>query len=538
MDKTQILQFAKSDPRFAQALQQMKQQIGGNEIPPEQLAELIKMLEFALNQPEAYPQILQAAIKDGYIDAGDLPEQFDPVALISVLVLLYGMEEQLSAPAQEPMMLARGGLAQAAQQLQRAGRGGDTMLAHINPEEAAMLRRAGGSGSINPHTGLPEFWSVKSLIKSVLPIALTFLAPGIGTAIGSALGASAAWAPVLGSALMGGASSALTGGNVLQGAMLGGLTGGLGGMAGSAANNAMGLGLGASGQAALGSGLLGGALSAARGQNVMQGATQGALGGMLGNAIGGMGGAATQAGGAQFGNMISAGYDPKQAATAGALTGLATGMMKPSAQVVKSYETPGGTSAETGIGNPGESAAATPKDFNFGSAMKLLPLASMMGGAPQAAQQAISTMSPAQQEYFNRPSIKWDWGRMQQDAASSGQDLSQYMAQNWNKISSGVYNQAEPQVAMARGGALSQIASFAQGAGSGRADTIDAKLSDGEYVMDAETVAMLGDGSNKAGAAQLDRMREMLRAHKGKTLARGKISPDAKSPLEYLKGAR
>lgn len=37
------------------------------------------------------------------------------------------------------------------------GRDGDTMLAHINPREAAMLKAAGGSGTTNPKTGLPEF---------------------------------------------------------------------------------------------------------------------------------------------------------------------------------------------------------------------------------------------------------------------------------------------------------------------------------------------------------------------------------------------
>jgi hypothetical protein len=31
------------------------------------------------------------------------------------------------------------------------------MLAHINPEEAALLKSRGGSGTINPNTGLPEF---------------------------------------------------------------------------------------------------------------------------------------------------------------------------------------------------------------------------------------------------------------------------------------------------------------------------------------------------------------------------------------------
>ena len=38
------------------------------------------------------------------------------------------------------------------------GRYGDTMLAHINPEEAALLKARGGSGTINPKTGLPEFY--------------------------------------------------------------------------------------------------------------------------------------------------------------------------------------------------------------------------------------------------------------------------------------------------------------------------------------------------------------------------------------------
>jgi hypothetical protein len=45
----------------------------------------------------------------------------------------------------------------AAQELQGEGRGGDTILAHINPAEAKLLKSAGGSGAINPKTGLREF---------------------------------------------------------------------------------------------------------------------------------------------------------------------------------------------------------------------------------------------------------------------------------------------------------------------------------------------------------------------------------------------
>ena len=40
------------------------------------------------------------------------------------------------------------------------GRYGDTMIAHINPQEAEMLMEEGGSGTINPMTGLPEFYDM------------------------------------------------------------------------------------------------------------------------------------------------------------------------------------------------------------------------------------------------------------------------------------------------------------------------------------------------------------------------------------------
>jgi hypothetical protein len=99
------------------------------------------------------------------------------------------------------------------------------------------------------------------------------------------------------------------------------------------------------------------------------------------------------------------------------------------------------------------------------------------------------------------------------------------------------YQYGNPPQAKAMGG-LSQVHSMKIGGGAdGRSDDVNAVLSDGEYVMDAETVAMLGNGSSKAGAAQLDQMRSNLRKQKGQALSRGQISPDAKSPLSYLRGA-
>ena len=75
------------------------------------------------------------------------------------------------------------------QRLASYGRDGDTMLAHINPEEAALLKARGGSGTINPNTGLPEFKKfyqkaaavvaapVKAVAKAVEQVAAPIVKP-------------------------------------------------------------------------------------------------------------------------------------------------------------------------------------------------------------------------------------------------------------------------------------------------------------------------------------------------------------------------
>lgn len=71
--------------------------------------------------------------------------------------------------------------------------------------------------------------------------------------------------------------------------------------------------------------------------------------------------------------------------------------------------------------------------------------------------------------------------------------------------------------------------------GNGRSDRIPAMLSNNEYVVDAETVSLLGDGDPDAGSKQLDKLRVNVRKHKGKALAKGKISPNAKGAMSYLR---
>lgn len=77
-----------------------------------------------------------------------------------------------------------------------------------------------------------------------------------------------------------------------------------------------------------------------------------------------------------------------------------------------------------------------------------------------------------------------------------------------------------------------------EGPGDGTSDDIPAQLSDGEYVMDANTVSMLGNGSNKAGAQRLDQLRENLRKHAAKPMSKGKQFMKAKPPEAYLSGGK
>ena len=625
--KNAIMQMAEQDPQYAPAIDAMEAQIARMPIVPEDLDQAIQILEFVIQNPDKYEEVRAGAIKDGDIDANMFPEQFDIVFIVSILVALYGIQDRLKKQG-----YARGGLAVAARRVASAGRGGDSQLAHINDREAEMLKRIGGAGTINPNTGLREYKSGKELFATLAPIALAIFVPGLGTAIGSSLlgaGASTLATGMLGGAILGGATSALTGGDWKKGALMGGLGGGLG----SAVGQYVAPGASAATQSIIGSGLVGAGAGALTGQGVVKGALQGVAGGAIGQLAGGYGGPTAfeqgiSSAGQSFGNALTAGYDPKTAATIGVTSGLLKGIqtnMKPSDAVVDGLKTgetaapktvtlPDGTvvqapgtagvdaqgrtgtnvldpatgkmafkvdagsyqlnpqtntvewkAAEPGFmdralkGSIFEKTAPTTTtadgakaDTGMGMTGKViggLSLLSALQKPPPAAQEAIAKMSPEQQEYFNRPSVTWDWNKMQTDANASNMSLDQFMAANWPKITGyaqtqpgevasqqGLYNIPQaPIVNKARGGALSAVARFAQGAGSGRADTIDAKLSDGEYVIDAETVAMLGDGSSKEGAKRLEAMRQNIRAHKGKTLAKGKISPNAKSPLSYLK---
>jgi hypothetical protein len=617
LDQQAIQQVAqKIGPQvLQQAVDKAVSQIDMSQVSPEQLTPLIAALEETLNNPAAYPHMVKALIDAGIADPGDLPPDFDPTIVVIMLIVLKKLQGNAAGQSQNEMQqpqqnFARGGLVQMANELQGAGRNGDSILAHINPMEAAALKRMGGSGAINPNTGLMEFGLFGSFFKAmttvfksvvgvakdigqtlgpIAPIALAIAAPWAIPALGASLGMGA----ISAGALYGAGTSALTGGNVLQGAALGGLSGGLGNSVGEVANKSLGLSLGTAGQQMLGNTLVGAGTAALTGGSPLQGAVGAATGTALGNSISGFGipGSAMGRGlsnaGSTLGNMASAGIPLKQSLIGGGLSGLVQGL-SPAPGSISSEKTQYGLDKQsnlpmdkvgalgTGVSAPTDflktpelqTATSQPNplyslsnpnslppsvmasqsmgspsssDSGFGLNLKTLGTASAITGllgagkAPQQMPQQIQGLqqtNPALYEYMNRPGITWDWDKISADANQSGMPLDQYVSNNWNKLSGGDYNKP---VNLARGGALTQ-AFTGGGAGSGRSDNIRANLSPNEYVMDAETVSMLGDGSPQEGAKRLDEMRQKIRKHKGKALSRGKFSPNAKSPLSYIGG--
>jgi hypothetical protein len=71
------------------------------------------------------------------------------------------------------------GLDNIAEMIRQRGREGDTVLAHISPQEAGILQLLGGSGTINPYTGLPEF----KILKKIVPKPIYKLGSAIGKGI-------------------------------------------------------------------------------------------------------------------------------------------------------------------------------------------------------------------------------------------------------------------------------------------------------------------------------------------------------------------
>jgi hypothetical protein len=297
-----------TDPAAQEAVKAaIRESLADEQLSPQELQTFIVTFEELSQNPAGYPAARQQLIDNDYIDPEDLPEEYDPEFIGAVLAVLNEMQLMQGQGAMEPMQMsptveglapigmAEGGLADVASYLASQGRNGDSMLAHITPEEAALLKRRGGSGTINPVTGLPEFFlkklfkKVTNVVKKVLKspvgrilgtIALaTVLGPaGVGLSMGTAAGVAGAGTTLMAGgslkeALISGAMGYIGGGGTIMGASPVAAVGGyLPGAAGSALNTGLSTGLigagigklgGMSTQDALRMGLTSGASAAA-----------------------------------------------------------------------------------------------------------------------------------------------------------------------------------------------------------------------------------------------------------------------------------
>jgi hypothetical protein len=411
----------------------------------------------------------------------------------------------IRVPREHTERMAKGGLAGEAKKVANAGVHGDTMIIHINRQEYDELLKHWGEPTINPETGMPQFtpfYKQKWFAPVVALAATALMATGVGAPIGatllgtlgleslaagSVLGATGA--SIAGNAIIGAGAGALTGGG--KGALIGGLTGGLGTI-GSAA-------LGATGNAVAGTGeggfsgwydSLGAGASGIRPPNSMDAYVEGTK-----EAVG------------KFGPVIPEGaFTTGGAPAASAGSGVLSTLAKPSFLIPAALL--GASAFAGGSSKPADVNAAQnsgPADLNLTRRLEAVPLN----------RQRVGMGLMDYYTYGQRPEAVY-YGANSLPATATA---------------SAPVEQESPTIKAAMGGPLSR---YVGGPGTGRSDSIDAKLSDGEYVIDAETVALLGDGSSKAGAKRLDQFRANIRKQKGRELAKGKFSPDAKRPEQYL----
>jgi hypothetical protein len=419
------------------------------------------------------------------------------------------------------------GLPDMAHHLQQAGRGNDTVLAHITPKEAARLDAAMGGPQFNPETGLREYGFFDDVgdflggaAKAVAPIAGGVLGGMFGGPLGAAAGAA------LGTALTGGSlqQSLLSGGVAGIGAyaapkMSSGLGGLFGGGNGESSNFMMDGGSGTDAGMEQGGGFLSGLTS-----NPLAMVGLGAAGGLGAGALWGGGDDSSPAPRTQplpqtqlrQGTLAPRNYQPYQG----------------------DYSTYGQVGHDGGHSfydqvNPGvqwyaEGGSVEKRDSlkrkleqevlydGATNPMRLLQTAQM--AMPQTGLGAPPMPQPQQPQQMPSP-----MGQPMQGAGQwQQQNLAPWMMAQENDPNARVNNL----LAMAQhGGAV-------DGPGGGQDDIIPAMLSNGEYVLTATDVAHLGDGSNERGADKLDAMVKNLRGYKASN-GHG-LPPPAGNPMEYM----
>lgn len=191
-------------------------------------------------------------------------------------------------------------------------------------------------------------------------------------------------------------------------------------------------------------------------------------------------------------------------------------------------------SAALGGGNKGASAPQTPAGYS--NSVGPMPTATNNRSYTQPSVANWYTYGEGpEQSFFNNNQLPTVQGASPQGSAGTGTPPAMANTQP-------VLQTIHPRSLMAHGGTFDSTQGDDYvpdpGHGDGTSDDIDAKLSGGEYVMDAGTVSMLGNGSNEAGARALDQLRQRVRRHAGKHLVKGKQFMKAKPAENYLRGGK
>lgn len=417
--------------------------------------------------------------------------------------------------------------------IRRHGRNGDTELAHINPIEAHILKSLGGSGTINPATGLREysFWKKPwKAIRSVIgggagAIIGNMIAPGIGGIIGGAIGQ--------------GAQHAARGKSALSGALKGA------GMGTALPSVASGLGWGAS---KLGATALGSSLSNYGSTNaILPALGMGSSSGSSG--LFGLGGSNPYvSGGLSAATALSSGMGgvpPQYGQYPGYPYVDNRGFLEKFGDNAKDYLTQPGNLLTLGTVAAQVSGRQKPKSpEKIAEEERRYRNASRKTIAEVEADELLETARGDLQKKQKNKQLEEDIKNMgsvrrrvvsPEEFARTGRWL-EYTDEEGRPLRMKGGGSAHSPYAYLTEEIYSPRGSigYLSGDSGGQDDLIDARLSDGEYVFDASTVSDLGDGNNAAGARKLDVFRENIRKHK----RGGKVNlpPRSKSLESYLRG--
>jgi hypothetical protein len=182
-------------------VQEFLQTIRDAGLTSDDVALMRRVVEAVFGDPNNYPEVRARLLAEG-VPEDILPETFDLEFFVALRMAVEEAENLSQEPrptGQEmPIQMAEGGIVglpqmtPIAREMAAMGRNGDTMLAHITPQEAMMLQRMGGSGTINPYTGLPEFFIgklFKGLVKGIKKFAKSTIGRiVISVALGAFLG--------------------------------------------------------------------------------------------------------------------------------------------------------------------------------------------------------------------------------------------------------------------------------------------------------------------------------------------------------------